>query len=411
LNPADHYRTLGVSPGSSEKQIKAAYRKMALKYHPDLNHAPDAEQKFREINTAYEYLLKHQGMAADAGAAYSDTMAREVFRRERERMQQQARARWEKKRREQEFFDSPEWHDPLLLLKYMLHGFTLVFATAAIAGPILIAILVDPASLAGTLIFLVVGVFLVVYMYQHRGRWFRLGKFHTTWKDLAGFFRMQPEGLSKDRCCYRRNTMAGGKPYHIELLKTLHVRTRSYGALNHVAGYENKVKRVVIPRSARAHYFHKVSSFTKIVSITGFMIFFPVDSLLWRFFAGMVAGGLLSACILGIAGVRSKVSYLFTPGLILKTMIWLFALYMISVVGPGFNIRTTGYVYLVVAGLFFLLDMAFDLVMGFFPFYRWFFRPLIRQGKIMDGLYREGFQNYQELPVYSVFFPFFRWLF
>jgi hypothetical protein len=407
----DHHRTLGVPPGSSEKQIKAAYRRLALKYHPDLNHAPDAEQKFREINTAYEYLLKHQDKAEDAGAAYDDAMAREIFRREKERMHRQARARWEKKRREEEFFNSPEWHDPLLLLKYMLHGFTLVFATAAIVGPILIAILVDPASLAGTVIFLVVGIFLVVYMYQRRSNWFRLGKFDATWRDVARFFRMQPEGKSRDRCCYRRNAMAGGKPYRIELLKTLEVKTRSYGVLNHVAGYNNKVKRVVIPRSARAHYFHKVSSFAKIACITGFMLFFPVDSVLWRFVAGMVAGGLISACILGIAGVRSKVSYLLTPGLILKGMIWLIALYMISVVGPGFNIRTTGYIYLVVAGLLFLLDMVFDLVMGFFPFYRWLFRPLIRQGRVLDGLYREGFQNYQELPVYSVFFPLLRWLF
>jgi hypothetical protein len=39
------------------------------------------------------------------------------------------------------------------------------------------------------------------------------------------------------------------------------------------------------------------------------------------------------------------------------------------------------------------------------------FRPIRRQGRIMDSLYREGYQNYQELPIYSVVYPFIRWLF
>jgi len=79
--------------------------------------------------------------------------------------------------------------------------------------------------------------------------------------------------------------------------------------------------------------------------------------------------------------------------------------------GPGFNIQISGYVYLVVAGLLFFLDMLFDLVIGIFPFYRKMYRPVIKQGTILDSLYKEGYQNYQELPVYSVMYPLIRWLF
>jgi hypothetical protein len=407
----DHHRTLGISPGASERQIKAAYRKLALKYHPDLNHAPDAEKKFRDINSAYKYLLEHRGEALDAETGYDDTMAWEIYKRERERMQRQARARQERKKREEEFFNRPEWHDPILFLKYILHGFSLIFALTAIVVPILLALLVEPSFLAGAVVFMVVGVFLVIYIFRQRKTWFRLGKFKTTWKDVGMYFIMQPEKASSDRCCYLRNAMAGGRPYRIELLKTLDVKTRSYGVLDHGVSYRNKVKRVVIPRSARAQYFHKVSSFVKLFGIMAFMLFFPVESLLWRFIAGIAAGGILSLCVLTAAGVRSKVSYLVTPGLIIKVLVWLVSLYMISEWGPGLNIRISSYVYLVVAGLLFFLDMFFDLMMGFFPFYDWFFRPVIKQGKVLDGLYREGFQNYQELPVYSVLYPFFRWLF
>jgi hypothetical protein len=205
--------------------------------------------------------------------------------------------------------------------------------------------------------------------------------------------------------------MADGKAYKIELLKTVDIETLTYGALNHIARYKNKVKRVVIPRSTRAVYFHRMASLLKFLSILSFLIFFPVESILWRFIAGLFLGGITSSILLKLARVRSKVSYLLTPGLIVKAIIWLVSLSLISKLGPGFDIQISGYVYLVVAGLLFLLDMVFDLVVGFLPFYRKMFRPVVQQGTILDSLYREGYQNYQELPVFSVIYPLIRWLF
>jgi curved DNA-binding protein len=52
----DYYKTLGVSRDASREDIQRAYRKLARKFHPDLNKAPDAEQKFKDINEAYEVL-------------------------------------------------------------------------------------------------------------------------------------------------------------------------------------------------------------------------------------------------------------------------------------------------------------------------------------------------------------------
>jgi curved DNA-binding protein len=50
----DYYKILGVSRNADEKEIKSAYRQLALKYHPDKN--PDSEEHFKEINEAYEVL-------------------------------------------------------------------------------------------------------------------------------------------------------------------------------------------------------------------------------------------------------------------------------------------------------------------------------------------------------------------
>ncbi|XP_053572698.1 dnaJ homolog subfamily B member 9 [Bombina bombina] len=51
-----YYDILGVPKNASERQIKKAFHKLAMKYHPDKNKSPDAEAKFREIAEAYETL-------------------------------------------------------------------------------------------------------------------------------------------------------------------------------------------------------------------------------------------------------------------------------------------------------------------------------------------------------------------
>jgi molecular chaperone DnaJ len=79
----DYYEVLGVSRSADEAEIKKAYRKLALKYHPDKNpDDKDAEEKFKEAAEAYEVLsdankrarydrFGHAGMGGAAGGGYS----------------------------------------------------------------------------------------------------------------------------------------------------------------------------------------------------------------------------------------------------------------------------------------------------------------------------------------------------
>ena len=63
----DPYEVLGISPGASDDEIKAAYRKLAKKYHPDLNGgSAEAEAKMKEVNEAYTLLIKHKGQAGQS---------------------------------------------------------------------------------------------------------------------------------------------------------------------------------------------------------------------------------------------------------------------------------------------------------------------------------------------------------
>ena len=52
----DYYKILGVDKKSTQKEIKKSYRKLALKYHPDRNRNPEAEDTFKEISRAYQVL-------------------------------------------------------------------------------------------------------------------------------------------------------------------------------------------------------------------------------------------------------------------------------------------------------------------------------------------------------------------
>ena len=81
--PGDYYETLGVSRDANKEELKRAYRRLARQYHPDVNKEAGAEERFKEINRAYEVLSEPEtrarydrfgeaGVSSGAGAAGFD---------------------------------------------------------------------------------------------------------------------------------------------------------------------------------------------------------------------------------------------------------------------------------------------------------------------------------------------------
>ena len=73
----DPYHVLGVPPGATDSEIKAAYRKAAMRWHPDRNTAsgPEAaaiaERRFKAVNDAYDYLSNSGGRGPGSGSSSS----------------------------------------------------------------------------------------------------------------------------------------------------------------------------------------------------------------------------------------------------------------------------------------------------------------------------------------------------
>lgn len=85
----DYYEVLGVGRNASQEDIKKAYRKLARKYHPDFNKDPEAQEKFKEINEAYQVLsdpekrklydqFGHAAFGGQPGGQYQDVVFQNV---------------------------------------------------------------------------------------------------------------------------------------------------------------------------------------------------------------------------------------------------------------------------------------------------------------------------------------------
>ena len=409
-----YYKILGLEPGAEEKEAKKAFRKLALKYHPDVNNSPNASEEFHMLCEAYEIVIGdiHQKTLVDVTREHFEeenvSIYAEIIREAREKAQERARMKYEKIKAEKEFFEN---NDLILLFRYIGNYLAVPLALVLIFLPIYMAITIEFAVFFGTIFFLIIGGFLLTNIWNKRKTWFRPGKFTTSWGDIASIFKVIKNKNPHHPCFYKKNKLADSKPFKYIMLKVRGVTYKNYGVFQHYVKYKRNYKEVIIPRSSEAFRIHLILGFLKPLFFVFVVIWFPTPSWTWKVIFGLLLTLGLSNLILFFSHTRSKTSYLLNRFLIIKVTIWMVVIISQTTWYPGLVFYTTEILFFYLFFLLIFLDMFLDLILRAFPFYPKLYLPLTSQPEVVKNLFRNGYQNYMDIPLWSTLYPFFRWLF
>ncbi|MCF8379774.1 MAG: DnaJ domain-containing protein [Bacteroidales bacterium] len=406
-----YYKILGVSPNVNEEDLKKAYRKLALKFHPDVNPAPDAHQQFLAICEAYEVILAEIKSETIISISVKDIQkedlinAEQIFREARERAAARARMKYEKMKAEKEFFQN---NDFFILLRYIGNYLAVALTLLLLLGPVYIAIKQDPSVIVISIFLWIMGYILLSHIYSRRKTWFRPGKIDTTWKDIINFFKIEIIENPVDNCFYTKNKEANSTPFRFTLFKVKDVKLKNYGGAMHAASFKRKYKDVFIPRSSKAGRMHFVLSFFKPLAFVSGLLLLPVASFPWRFLLSYFLALFLARIILFLGHTKGKSEFLVTPFMLIKLSIWILIIISQTTLYQGLVLFTSIRLYAFLVVLLLFLDMILDLVLSQFSFYRKMQSPVFKQPKKVQNLFGEGYQNYLDIPIWSSLYPFFR---
>jgi len=194
------------------------------------------------------------------------------------------------------------------------------------------------------------------------------------------------------------------------MFKVREVTVRNYGVFQHYVRYRRNYREVVIPRSAKAYRLHFIMAFLKPAILAAGIIFLPTPSMTWRIIGGILLALLISNLIYVVAHTRSKTSYLMNWFQIIKIVIWMSVIISQTTYYPCLVFYTEDFLGLYLLLMLFFLDMILDLILRAFPFYHQMYIPILKQPEVVEKLFKRGFQNYLETPLWSTIYPFFRWL-
>lgn len=410
----NYYKILGVNPQADEKDVKKAFRKLALKYHPDKNPDPSSTVKFHEICEAYEVITSQiqKETVVTAGQEEPEEeidpeVYEEIIREAREKAWERAKMKYDKLKAEKEFFEN---NDVIIFFKYLGNYLAIPLAIGMIGVPIYMAITESFVVFFATIFFWVVGFIILSHIYTKRKTWFRPGKITTRWKDIVDFFRVEKREDATERCNYSTNKKANSTPFRLMLFKVREVNLKNYGPFQHYVGYKRKYKEVIIPRSAKAYRFHFIMAFLKPVLLIGSILFLPFPSITWRVIGAILVTLTLTNLVYLAAHTRSKTSYLLNWFIIIKIFIWLAVIISQTTYYPGLVFITREIIGLYLLLMLLFLDMFLDLILRAFPFYKRIYLPILPQPNIVAKLYKSGYQSFLDTPVWSTVYPFFRWL-
>jgi curved DNA-binding protein CbpA len=177
---ADYYQLLGITKDASEAEIRAAYRRQAKIYHPDLNKSPDAHSRFIVITNAYETLIdsdrrhrynqRFSSTPRSSMEAYNDWL-----KAQKERAEHEAKMRYYEHLRNREKFRQSKYYNLAIIVTQIARFVCYSFGVAIIAVCLFLIIDFHFMLLFFLLPFICGGVFLIKWAndwYQETRRYF-----------------------------------------------------------------------------------------------------------------------------------------------------------------------------------------------------------------------------------------------
>lgn len=414
----NYFEVLGIPQNSSREDIQKAYRQLAKLYHPDVSKSPDAHERFCEITEAYEFIMNHwpsqtalfpgETLTQDQYEVYQTTEAFARFRQEaREKAHQHARMRYEKFRKQHEAFQQSGINDIALLLTSMIRLLSIVLFLFLLFMPVIMVLTTHWTWILLALFMWPFALIIGWYIRDNRKDYLMPGELYYTPSRIRRLFtEKHPTDVA---CYYCRGKKANSKPYQLDLLKLKEIKYSSGGYRQHNVNYVNRNISIAIPRSQKAFIIHSLIAGIKILSLIACMLFLNLNSLVWRFILGIIAGGFLGALLRLGSGTRSNISYLISYGFLIRVFIWFSAIIAVSRFSwQPFTISTNDAVYFAVTAIvvFDSFIMQFlEAVLG-----KNASTPIIRQYPEAEVRFRDGFVVYNDVPVLSVIYPLFRWM-
>jgi hypothetical protein len=415
----DYHAILGITANSEKSEIQKAYRRLAKKYHPDVNKSANAHDKFIEITEAYEFLieqLKHpgkeyitiSGQAQDKQSSGQYSEYERQGQEAREKAQRQAQMRYEEFKKQHEAFLVSGMNDLVLILKIIGRIFIIPVFLGLLLAPILIALQNEWQMIFIAFLTWPFAGIIAWNAFDKRKNYFKPGQFYYSFRRIKELFSETKD--TKEKCHYCREKIADSWPYKLEMLKLKDIKVQTSGARQHNVNYINKSSLIQIPRSRKAFKIHTMNIGIKVLSILSCLVFLDISSLVWRFLLGILSGGLLCTMVLLIAKTKSNVSYLFDYGTLLRLIIWFSIIILISrfSVHP-FDITTGDPIYFVVFSIFLfdnLLMLIVNLLLG-----KYTVKPIIKQHENFTQSIKSGYKVYNDVIIISVVYPIFRWIF
>lgn len=415
----NYFSILQVPQGASLDEIRKSYRTLSKKYHPDINKAPDAHDRFCEITEAYDFLTNHwqefsgqQMTEADLEKHYRSYQQADIyekFRNEaRERAKRQAKMRYDKFRKQHEAFQESGIDDISLIFTILFRFLSVPLFLFFFLTPI-ITTFVDNWVWIFTIVFMwPFALGLAWYYHDNRKKYFFPGTFYYNFNRIKHIFT--DIHTSSAACFYSKNKLADSRPYKLELLKLKDVKFKSSGFRQHNVNYINQNYTVLIPRSHKAFLIHSICAAVKVLSIAGSIAFLDVSSIIWRIIIGFFAGGILSRLLLIVAQTKSNTTYLYNYGSLIRVIIWIVSVSLASrfYTNP-FDILTTESIYFVVTVI--LIFDSFIMQLLSFIMRNTSSLPITPQYPEADQKFREGYNVYNDVPLISFIYPIFRWIF